>query len=224
LVARIDALAAKIEEAKRLRLEADVQGSALIGSLHTGLAANRVVRIGDVLELNEDRVPISDGTEYPQVGVRGFGGGLFGRETLSSNQTTYKAFNRLHSGLLVLSQVKGWEGAVAVCPRSLAGRFVSPEYRTFRCKPSELDPDYLSMIVPTEWFWGRLSTMTRGVGARRERIRPEVFLDMTLPMPNLISQKHGLVVYRRLQQTSADRAAIPAELNGTCPADHVIDG
>jgi type I restriction enzyme S subunit len=218
LVARIDALATKIDEAKRLREEADEESSALVSSLHTNLAGDRVVRLSDVLALHEDRVPIVADGEYPQVGVKGFGGGLFARETLTANQTTYKGFNRLETGMLVLSQVKGWEGAVAVCPHNLAGRFASPEYRTFRCKPYELDAHYLAMIVPTEWFWGRLATLTRGVGARRERIRPELFMQMTIPMPNVADQQRALAVCRQLEKAKPDRATIPVELNALLPA------
>lgn len=218
LVERIDVLAAKIEEAKGLRRESDARCSDFVGSLHTFLARGRVVRLGDVISLHEDRVPIVAGQEYPQVGVKGFGGGLFARETLTSGQTTYKNFNRLHAGMLVLSQVKGWEGAVAVCSQSLSGRYVSPEYRTFRCNSDELRSDYLEMLVPTEWFWGRLSTMTRGVGARRERIRPELFLDMELPMPTLADQQHGMEVFRRLLGTYSDRVLIPSELDAMLPA------
>jgi type I restriction enzyme, S subunit len=218
LVARIDALAAKIDEAKRLRAEADQASSALVSSMHLSLASDRVVRVGDVLVFHEDRVPITAGDEYPQVGVKGFGGGLFARETLTATQTTYKAFNRLHAGMLVLSQVKGWEGAIAVCPGELAGRFASPEYRTFRCKAGELDPDYLAMIVPTEWFWSRLATLTRGVGARRERIRPELFVEMTLPMPTLAHQRHAMKVCERLQATLPDKALIPEQFEAMLPA------
>jgi type I restriction enzyme, S subunit len=218
LVERIDALAGKIGEAKKLRAEADAECSALISSLNSSMAGDRARKIGEVLELYEDRVAILAGAEYPQVGVKGFGGGLFARETLTANQTTYKSFNRLHDGNLVLSQVKGWEGAVAVCPSSLAGRFVSPEYRTFRCKDDELDPEYLAMIVPTEWFWGQLSTLTRGVGARRERIRPELFMELTVPMPCLADQRRGLEVCRRLRQTQFDKTKIPDQLNALLPA------
>ena len=107
---------------------------------------------------------------------------------------------------------------LAVCPPLLSGRFVSPEYRTFRSKPSGLMSDYLAMIVPTEWFWGQLSKMTRGVGARRERIRPEVFLELALPMPVLKDQEHGLKVFKALQKTNVDRATIPQELNALLPA------
>src|SRR5205823_12635521 len=117
------------------------------------VSKGRVLRMSDILELHEDRVPVRQGEEYPQISVKGFGEGLFARAAITADQTTYKHFNRLFYGALVLSQVKGWEGAVAVCPDYLAGRYASPEYRTFRCKDKVANPEYLAAIVPSPCFW-----------------------------------------------------------------------
>ena len=65
------------------------------------------------------------------------GGGLFAKAAIGGTETTYRSFHRLYEGAVVLSQVKGWEGAIARCPAELEDWFVSPEYRTFRCKPNQ---------------------------------------------------------------------------------------
>lgn len=226
LVDRIGALAAKIDEAKRLREEANQGRGILISSLHLHLSKGRTLRVCDILELHEDRVPVRHGEEYPQIGVKGFGEGLFARAAITADQTTYKHFNRLFSGALVLSQVKGWEGAVAVCQDQFAGRYASPEYRTFRCKDKAAHPEYLAAIVPTPWFWGRLALLTRGVGARRERIRPELFLKMELPFPGVDDQVRAISIFDRLHQLRQQETTIPTKLDAMLPAilDRVFRG
>ena len=176
IVAKIEELAGQINEARTLRQQATEQSEALIVSTHVQLAGIRKRKLGDILKLDEDVVQVLPDGQYPQVGVKSFGAGLFAKSAIAGTETTYKIFNRLYSGALVLSQVKGWEGAVAVCGSELAGKFVSPEYRTFRCITGEANPGYLSALVRTEWFWRKLTHATRGVGARRERTRPEQFL------------------------------------------------
>ena len=188
IVARLDALAEKTRQLEAHLDAAENASAALLLSLHHKLGADRRVRLGDIIELHEVAEPIRAEGQYPQVGVRGFGGGLFAKAAIAGSGTAYKSFNRLYADAIVLSQVKGWEGAIALCPTELDGMFVSPEYRTFRCKPAEASPKYLGELFRTEWFWSQLQEATRGVGARRERTRPEQFLNIHLPMPELVDQ------------------------------------
>lgn len=218
IVARIDRLAAKIEEAQRLRQQAKEETEAIVTSLHTKLSGSRTKKLGEILRLDEDSVPIKPTDSYPQVGVRGFGGGLFAKPATSGMDTTYKAFNRLYEGALVMSQVKAWEGAVAVCEKNLAGLFVSPEYRTFRFEPSEAIPSYFSALVKTEWFWSRLKDATRGVGARRERTRPEQFLNIEIPVPTVVQQRESAILFDKIETLKRLQTETAVELDAMLPS------
>jgi len=208
IVARLDALAAKTHEAESHLDAVERVSSDLLLSLHYRLAADRVIRLGDVLELSEISEAVTAAGIYPQVGVRGFGGGLFPKPAISGTETSYKIFNRLYTGAIVLSQVKGWEGAIARCPIDLDGWFVSPEYRTFRCKPDLASDEYFGELVRTEWFWSGLQEATRGVGARRERTRPEQFLNIELPLPVLADQMRIFEILKRQSPLKSTHAAI----------------
>lgn len=208
MVSRLDALTEKARNIAEQLDAADDASAALLLSLHHKLAAGRVVRLGDVIELHELSEPITPAGTYPQVGVRGFGGGLFAKAAISGTETTYRAFHRLYEGAIVLSQVKGWEGAIARCPAELADWFVSPEYRTFRCKEGQASSEYMGEIVRTEWFWTQLQDATRGVGARRERTRPEQFLKIELVLPTLDDQLRIVEVLKRQMPLKTKHTAI----------------
>ena len=218
VVERIEKLAEQIHEARTLRHQAAEKTEAFVTSVHNSLAGTRSKKLGEILRLDEDAVPIELSGSYPQVGVRSFGGGLFPKGAVEGTGTTYRAFNRLYDGAFLLSQVKGWEGAVAVCPPELAGWFVSPEYRTFRCIPTESRARYLAPLVRTAWFWNKLAGATRGVGARRERTRPEQFLNIELPMPDIEQQKQGEVLFAEVDVLKRLQAETAAELNALLPA------
>jgi type I restriction enzyme S subunit len=218
LVAQVEALANHLVEANSLRQEALATGQALVVSTHTQLSRDRSRKLRDILTLHEDASPISPTGSYPQVGVKSFGAGLFPKAAVAGTATTYRTFNRLYDGALVLSQVKGWEGAVAICPPELAGWFVSPEYRTFRCVPVEARPSYLAPLVRTEWFWSKLSNATRGAGARRERTRPEQFLQIELPMPDVERQKRGEAIFAQLEAATRLQAETIPEMHALLPA------
>lgn len=208
IVAHLDALAANTRQVDAHLDAVEQIGSDLLVSLHFKLAADRVMRLGEVLELSECAETVTAAGTYPQVGVRGFGGGLFPKPAMSGGKTSYKAFNRLYTGAIVLSQVKGWEGAIARCPTELDGWFVSPEYRTFKCRPGLASDEYFGELVRTEWFWFLLQEATRGVGARRERTRPEQFLNIELPLPKIENQFQVVEILKRQLPLRARHAAI----------------
>ena len=174
--------------------------------------------LGDFVYLWEDRQAIQPDVLYPQVGIKGFAGGLFTKAAVRGSETSYRSFNRLHDGLLVVSQPKGWEGAIAVCARSLAGWFVSPEYRTFRCHEGRLTSRYLDMLIRTPWFQDQLAQMTRGQGARRERLRPEMLLAMNTKMPSMDAQATALDVIDRCRTVRGKRTEIEKEFSEFFPA------
>lgn len=118
----------------------------------------------------------------------------------------------------MLSQVKGWEGAIGVCDSKLAGRFVSPEYRTFSCIKGMANPKYLSVLFSTPWFWNRLKTLSRGVGGRRERTRPEHFLSLQIPMPTDKQQEWAIPTLERLDKLMQYQFEMLPELNALLPS------
>ena len=210
IVARLNLLAEKTRQLEAHLDAADNASAALFLSLHHQLGADRKISLGEIIELHEIAEPIKVEGQYLQVGVRGFGGGLFAKSAIAGSDTAYKSFNRLYTDAIVLSQVKGWEGAIALCPAELDGMFVSPEYRTFRCKPIEASPAYLGELFRTEWFWSQLQEATRGVGARRERTRPEQFLKIQLPMPELVDQLKIAKILAKQVPLKAKHTAIRA--------------
>lgn len=199
----------------------DTIAESFVLSTHHKLSNGKTVALSELLELHEDREPVELGEEYPQVGVRSFGGGLFPKAAVTAFDTSYRTFNKLYHDAIVLSQVKGWEGAIALTPPTLVGRFASPEYRTFRCIPKKSSPEYLATLFKTPWFWTLLQRATRGVGARRERTRPEQFLDLTLPMPTFADQCRAADAFAHITKlrlhcaTQRDEGAaiLPAAIN-----------
>lgn len=218
IVGRLEHLASKIEEARELSLRSSQEGAALIVSAHLKSAQDNMVRVGDFLKLEEHKAPVVTTERYPQVGIYSFGKGLFARGDVLGDQTAYKAFNRLFEGAFVLSQVKGWEGAVAVCSPNFAGSFVSPEYRTFRCVEGKAIPEYLAALTTTSWFHDRLKDLTQGAGARRERVRPELFLNLELPMPSVDEQKRITRGLSHLEPLKQLQAQTRAELEALLPS------
>ncbi|MCJ2032633.1 restriction endonuclease subunit S [Methylobacterium sp. J-068] len=217
IVAELDAAARHVQAHQRIAGAVIKELEDLTVSAHLA-ESDEEFSVGELLTLEEHRTEILPGRSYPQVGIRGFGGGLFEKSAVAAEDTTYRYFNRIFSEAFVVSQVKGWEGAVAVCSPAKEGRFVSPEYRTFRCKPGKLRPEYLSHICRTSWFHNHLAQLTRGQGARRERLRPESLSTLRLPMPPIDRQVRLERAFERATKAHEYMKAAEADLAALIPA------
>lgn len=221
VVAQISAIENRLHRVQALREEIRLNREALTTSLHFSLSQGRTVRLDQVLRLDEERRAVEPEGSYPQVGIRSFGLGLFKKPPVGGTETTYRSFNILRPGMFMMSQVKGWEGAIGVCGAEFDGWFVSPEYRTFTGVPGECDPAYLSHLVLTPWFRDQLAAATRGVGARRERVRPEMLLGLQMPFPTIEKQTKAAKILDQLRathdlsgkSTMAETALLPSLLD-----------
>lgn len=147
------------------------------------------VRLGDVLRLDLNRVPVDASTTYPMVGVLSFGRGLFDREPIENGGTSYRYFNRLKADHVVMSQLFGWEGALALSSDEFAGKYLSPQFPTFLCDPLKLERGFLGWLMRRPALWEELGTRASGMGDRRRTLNPEALLACAIPLPPLAEQR-----------------------------------
>lgn len=147
------------------------------------------VRLGDLLRLNLERVPVDAATSYPMVGVLSFGRGLFERESIENGKTSYKYFYRLKAEHVVMSQLFGWEGALALSSEKYAGKYLSPQFPTFLCDSTKLDREFLGWLMRRPSFWEDLGSRASGMGDRRRTLNPDALFACEIPLPPLAEQR-----------------------------------
>jgi type I restriction enzyme S subunit len=157
-------------------------------SVHPVLTRRPKVRLGEVLRLNLDRVVVDASISYPMVGVLSFGRGLFEREPIENGKTSYKHFYRLKAEHVVMSQLFGWEGALALSSERFEGKFLSPQFPTFVCDAGRLDRSFLGWLMRRPAFWEDLGSRASGMGDRRRTLTPEALFACEIPLPPLAEQ------------------------------------
>ena len=162
------------------------------------------VLLSDVLHLNIDAVEINPAETYNMSGVYGFGRGLFHREPLQGSETSYKRFHRLTEGKVVLSQLKGWEGGIAVVDGANDGRFLSTQFPTFTCDETQALISYVGWFLRYPPTWDQLRLKARGMGARRDTISPEKFLSLSMPLPSLNEQQKIVSMLDQMEQRTIE--------------------
>ena len=145
--------------------------------------------IGDVVTpVHRPEAP-QPGLSYRQIGVRLWGNGAYEREAIDGADTQYKTLNRVKSGDLILNKIWARNGSVSVVQNELAGCFCSSEFPLFRPNVSQIEPTWLYWITRTKWFWQSCDEKSRGTSGKN-RIRPERFLEIVIPIPDIKEQRH----------------------------------
>ena len=103
-----------IQEVNALASSTHEELNALMYSLHKAHCEPTPMLFGELVQLDELRISVEPDEAYPQLGIRSFGNGLFFKSAVKGAETSYKRFNKVYSGALIVSQPKGWEGAIAV--------------------------------------------------------------------------------------------------------------
>ncbi|MGH2986869.1 MAG: hypothetical protein ACRDLO_09305, partial [Solirubrobacterales bacterium] len=115
------------------------------------------VPLGEILTQVRDEIEVEPDGTYRPAGIYSFGRGLFARSPIQGSETKYKKFNRLHEGLLVISRLNGWEGAVDVATERFSGLVVSNEYPTFAIDAARADHGYVRWLSRWEMLWDRMT-------------------------------------------------------------------
>lgn len=96
------------------------------------------VPLGDVAQLVRSPVEIERDVTYQQVGVRGFGRGIFSYDPVSGGQLGRMRYFSLEPNRLVVSNIKGWEGAVGLTGPKETGRIISNRFLTYESEQVSL--------------------------------------------------------------------------------------
>jgi len=127
-------------------------------------------------------------TLYKQVGVQLWGKGAYFRAAIDGADTSYKAFNRLTSGDIVLNKIWARNGAVTVVFEEFEGSYVSTEFPVYHINRTLLDEKWMFFITKQKWFWEACNIQSFGTSGKN-RINPEKFLLIEIPLPSLNEQK-----------------------------------
>jgi type I restriction enzyme S subunit len=155
------------------------------------------------VQIREVAVPVERlvaplvGKIYRQVGVRLWGQGAYEREPIDGGQTRYKTLSRLEAEDILVNKIWARNGSVAVVQRHLAGAYVSPEFPTFAPIRERILPRWFHWLTKTKDFWKACDEKSMGTSGKN-RIKPERFLDIEIPLPPLAEQNRILTLIEQL--------------------------
>lgn len=212
IVAKLDAAAARVAEAKRLCGEIESEANALLQSLFQQLAESSPRRpMAEVAPLDRRPASVSVLDVYPQVAVRSFGKGTFHRETLAGAEITWEQPFLVHAGDILLSNIKAWEGAVAVAQPEDHGRYGSHRYLTCRAIDGVATPEWVAFFLLTREGLEHLGRASPGSADRNRTLGTKALMRIPIPCTDFDRQLWFGTVQQKLREVRAEAARISHE-------------
>lgn len=149
-------------------------------------------RLAEVLRQVSEPHQVDASREYPNLGIFSFGRGLFGKRPISGATSSATTLYRVRNGQFIYSRLFAFEGAYGLVTDEFDGCFVSNEYPTFQADSARLLPEFLAAHFRQPIVWEEIAKRTTGMGHRRQRVKPEAFLEYEMPLPSL-SEQHRVV-------------------------------
>lgn len=200
-IAGVSHAVAKVEQR---RTRAAALAASVPNALFSTLLSNvkrEPQKLGDVLDLVRRQVGINPTDQYVTMGVRSFGRGLFHYPSRPGSEIGKLRFQSVPPGLLVLSNIKAWEGAIATTSTSDAKAIASNRFMFFFPRAGD----------DAVWFYWALLLGRTGLEAiggaspgsadRNRTLSMKRFKEIELDIP---SAQHQVAIGRRIADLMVD--------------------
>ena len=165
----------------------------------------------EVCDLHRDPVEIDPLANYMKVGVRSFGRGLVDYGAAPGSEIGKLRFFELQPNRLVVSNIKAWEGAVAITGREESGRVASNRFLTYVARPST-SVEYLRQWLLSTSGLVALGHASPGSADRNRTLSIKGFERILVPLPSREDQDRIIAyfdsVVRLGQRTSQPLAPL----------------
>jgi type I restriction enzyme S subunit len=147
------------------------------------------VPVGEVLQLERRPLEPDPTREYISIGIRSFGRGIFHYEPATGDRLGKLRFFEVVPDRLVLSNIKGWEGAIAVSTESEAGCIASNRFLTYAPIDDRIDVGWARWYFLSDAGLKRIQQASPGSADRNRTLAIARFEALEIPLPPLDEQR-----------------------------------
>lgn len=216
IVARLDALAEKTREVEAHLDAVERDAEHLLALRFRDVIAEAPLRLmAEVAPAIRRTVDIDISQSYREVGARSFGKGLFVKPDFDGAEATWQKPVWIKPGDLVFSNIKAWEGAIAVASAVHDGCIASHRYIT--CVPDSTltTAGFLAYYLLSEDGLEKVGLASPGTADRNRTLSLGNLGKIEVPLPPLAAQQ-------AFNQLQAQVAALKAKHAGIRKANAAL--
>lgn len=149
----------------------------------------RRFRVGEVLRLERRPVEIAPTDDYVSIGIRSFGKGIFHYPPTPGAELSKLRFFEVRPDDLVVSNIKAWEGAIAVASESEAGCIESNRFLSYVPVDGAIDVRYACYFFLSEAGLPLIQHASPGSADRNRTLAIDRFENLEISLPELAEQR-----------------------------------
>jgi len=219
IAARLDGVAQQITNLKAQSNDAHLEIQAAVASAFRKVIAEVPrVRMEDIAPVVRRPVELEPNGIYPELGARSFGKGLFKKPDLVGAELSWEKLFRIHSGDLVFSNIKAWEGAFAVAKQEHHGKVGSHRYLTCVVDTARSTPNFLWYFLQTRDGLSQIQAASPGSADRNRTLNQKKLAAIEIPAPSLDAQNWFDAIYGKGEVARARRRDVGDELDRLIPS------
>lgn len=219
VVARIEELAAQINEARTLLQEIEYNLNAMLAAAHRQIAEDAPRKpLGEVAPLNRRPVMVELDKIFPAIAVRSFGRGTFHKPSLVGSEVTSEKPFLVKAGDILVSNIKAWEGALAVARAEDDGRVGSHRCLTCVSIDGVATSRFVCFQLLTPEGLHEIGEASPGSADRNRTLSAKGFMRIPIPVPNYSEQLRFDKLCQEVEALKRLQAGTAAELDALLPA------
>lgn len=219
IVDRLDALSEKTREVAAHIDGVERDAQRLLALRFRDLIAGAPLRpMAEVAPTVRRSVDIDIAKRYREVGARSFGKGLFVKPDFDGAEATWQKPVWIKAGDLVLSNIKAWEGAIAVAGEEHEGCIASHRYITCAPDAALATAGFLSYYLLSDEGLEKVGLASPGTADRNRTLSLGNLGKIKVPVPALAAQQTFDRLQAEIGTLKAKHAAIRQANEALTPA------
>ncbi len=219
IVARIEELAGQISKARERYREVDAEIQAMLFATYKRIVETDVFApMSSVAPLTRRPINVDRTKVYPQVAVRSFGNGTFHRPPLRGDEVTWQKPYLIRTSDILISNIKAWEGAIAVATTADNDHVGSHRYLTCVPKLGVATARFVCFHLLTPEGLRAVGEASPGSADRNRTLSANRLMQIPIPVPVYEEQLKFDKLCEQIDAIKRLQADIAAKLDALLPS------
>lgn len=219
IVSRLDTLADKVRQVNEHLDAIERDADRLLAVCFRDAISNELMRpMAEVAPAVRRSVTIDIDKRYREVGARSFGKGLFVKPDFEGADATWQKPVWINAGDVVLSNIKAWEGAIAVAEAEHDGCIASHRYITCVPNPNMLAAGFLTYFLLSPEGLEQIGLASPGTADRNRTLSLRNLGKIEVPLPPIAAQRTFDALQAMVAALKARHATIRQANDALIPA------